>query len=135
MNQEELLRRTLYIGNETKLQRIQLIRDKKLRQFDYGEKLNKIYYNSSEPPSYNLQEMRNFDFNSFFIAGDSDSFTEKEDFEYFKSLVGNKNKQFKFLKNYNHLDYIWGKEAVEDIYVDVIDFINGDKMERKSLKR
>ena len=41
MNLEELRLRTLYIGNQTKLHRIQLIRDKKLRQFDYGEKLNK----------------------------------------------------------------------------------------------
>lgn len=101
-----------------------MIRDKKLRYFDYGERLNRDYYNSSEPPSYNLEAMKRFDIKSLIIAGDCDSFTEKEDFDFFKGLVGSNNKYYKFLKNYNHLDYIWGKEAVEDIYRDVIDFIN-----------
>jgi len=102
---------------------IQFVRDGKLRQFDYGKTLNIVHYNSPEPPEYNMEELKNFNFHAFFIAGECDIFTDIKDFEFFKNLVNKENKQFKYLPNYNHLDYIWGKDSVEDIYLDVIDFI------------
>jgi hypothetical protein len=103
--------------------RIQFIRDKRLRQFDYGKELNKLYYNSTQPPEYNISEIGNFELTSLIFGGDCDSLSDKEDFEYFRQIVSPVNKTFKFLKNYNHLDYLWGKEAVADVYMDVIDFI------------
>ena len=67
--------------------------------------------------------MKNFNFKSYIVGGDCDIFTNIQDFEYYLSLVKKENKTFLYLKDYNHLDYLWGKDANEDIYLDVIKFI------------
>jgi len=102
---------------------IQFVRDGKLRQFDYGQTMNLVYYNSTEPPEYDISQMKKFNFPSIFVAGGYDIFTDIEDFNYFKSIINPENKAFKYLPTYNHLDYNWGKDSVKDIYIDVIDFI------------
>ena len=99
------------------------MRDKKLRQFDYGNKLNIQYYGRPDPPEYNITELRNFNFTSFIVAGDSDPFTEKKDFDYLLSLINMEWKTVHFLKNYNHLDYVWADSAYSDIYVNLFEFL------------
>ena len=58
------------------------------------------------------------------MAGDCDPFTQKEDFDLFLTYINLEGKTTRFLKNYNHLDYVWADDASKDIYVDVIDFLN-----------
>jgi hypothetical protein len=94
-----------------------------MRMFDYGKALNLVYYNSTEPPAYDISKLKDFKFPAFFIAGECDIFTDVEDYNFFKEIVNQENKQFKYLPTYNHLDYLWGKDSVEDLYLDVIDFI------------
>jgi len=102
---------------------LQNIRDKQVRQFDYGQKLNQQNYGQPEPPAYNLTKLKDFNFTSFIIAGDSDPFTVKEDFDLFLSYINMEGKTTKYLENYNHLDYVWADDAYDDIYVDVIAFL------------
>jgi len=113
-------------GSSTKnmIHWIQNIRDKKVRQFDYGKKLNQQYYGQPDPPEYNLTKLKDFNFPSYLVAGDCDPFTQKEDFDLFLSYINLDGKTTKFLKNYNHLDYVWADEAYDDIYVDVFKFLH-----------
>jgi len=81
-------------------------------------------YRQPNPPDYNTTELKNFNFTSYIVAGDSDPFVQKSDFDLFLSLINLEGKTVSFLKNYNHLDYVWAQNAREDIYIPLIDFLN-----------
>jgi lysosomal acid lipase/cholesteryl ester hydrolase len=81
-------------------------------------------YGQPNPPDYNTTELKNFNFTSYIVAGDSDPFVQKSDFDLFLSLINLEGKTVSFLKNYNHLDYVWAQNAREDIYIPLIDFLN-----------
>ena len=59
---------------------------------------------------------------------DSDPFSNENDL---KHLTDNLNKHYakvKKMSNYNHLDFLWSEDAKNDIYKDIVSFIqNGNK--------
>lgn len=93
----------------------QLLQSGKFRRFDYDDK-NMPVYGSLRPPDYKLKNVKA---SVFMYAGGCDAVVAMSDIEHLKSSLPNV-KLFKKLKNYNHVDLIYGKYAKEDIYNDMI---------------
>jgi hypothetical protein len=95
-----------------------------LRLFDYGSDKNLALYNSTEPPNYDLEALRDFNIPMFITNTDGDPYCLQHDFDNMIKLFTNTKVTVKKLSKYNHLDYLWAKTANADIYQDIIKFLN-----------
>ena len=102
---------------------LQIIEAPELRQFNYGEKKNLNVYNSTEPPRYDIEVLKKLKIDMFITISNEDPYCLEEDYEEnYKYFISAKIKK-KYLNAYNHLDYIWGKNAHIDIYEDMYKFL------------
>jgi predicted alpha/beta hydrolase len=95
-----------------------------LRLFDYGAVKNLQVYNATEPPQYNLDVLKDFDIDIFITTTDGDPYCQRHDVENMLQIFTKSNITVKDLHNYNHLDYLWSKTAYDDIYRDLLKFLN-----------
>lgn len=102
---------------------IQIFRKKKFCQFDYGEKENLKRYNRLDPPEYDLSRFKEYKVKSYITTSDSDPFAKKEDLQHLIKHIDMSTIKLKELNNYNHLDYLWSKDAKDDIYMDILEFL------------
>lgn len=106
---------------------LQIYTSQKLAKFDYGKSQNLKIYGNVSPPEYNLNEFNNYEIPSLITRSDSDPFSALADIDLWLSYTKYENKKHIInvlnLNNYNHLDYLWSKDAKEDIYEKITDFI------------
>lgn len=106
---------------------IQIYHKQEFTSYDYGQKKNLEMYGQQNPPKYDLNNFANFNIPSLITKSDADPFSAEKDVDLWLKYAKYKEKQKVIevlqLKNYNHLDYLWSLDAVNDIYVKVIDFI------------
>lgn len=103
---------------------IQLYSEQKYCEYDYGKKENMNIYGQSYPPQYITHNWAEWNIKSMLTTSDSDPFSDDADTNFFVNKVNNKNNLiFKNLTNYNHVDYLWSKEAKQDIFYDVVNFL------------
>lgn len=95
-----------------------------IRQFDYGSELNLKYYNQTEPLEYDLDKLKNMTIDIFVTSTDGDPYCVKEDLLLMTQTFTRAKMFVKEVHNYNHLDYLWGKNAHVDIYNDILNFLN-----------
>lgn len=98
----------------------QLYRSKKFQMFDYGSpQQNKLHYNQTTPPLYNVSNMKT---PVVLFWGDKDWLADPKDVREMipklYRLVGNYE-----IKNWNHLDFIWGIDAANVVYKKLISII------------
>jgi hypothetical protein len=106
---------------------VQVYDSKNVAEFDYGEKENLKGYGTKTPPVFELAKFNGYKVKSLITRSDQDPFSMIRDTTAFVDLVMDKTViEIKDLKNYNHLDYLWSKDAVNEIYKDVIRFL-GEK--------
>lgn len=86
------------------------------RQFDYGEYENLIRYRISEPPDYNI---KNIKAPIAFYYSENDWLAAKDDVEKLLKQLSNIVAET-YIPRYNHLDYVWGINAPQEIYKDVL---------------
>uniref|UniRef100_A0A0N4ZT72 Lipase n=1 Tax=Parastrongyloides trichosuri TaxID=131310 RepID=A0A0N4ZT72_PARTI len=105
---------------------MQMVHTKKQEMYDYrNKKENEKHYGQSTPPEYDLTKV-NVD--TYLFWSDSDWLGDTEDIE--THLLPNLNPEilkgnFK-LKDFNHLDFIWGLRAAEEVYEPIIKIISQD---------
>lgn len=106
---------------------MQIYTTQKLAKYDYGKKENLKVYGKSSPPEYNLNQFNTYDIPSFITRSDSDPFSALADIDLWLNYAEYENKKDVIevlnLKNYNHLDYLWSKDAKNDIYDKILKFI------------
>jgi len=101
-----------------------MYKSKTLSEYDYGETGNLLVYNSTSPSKYKIENWKDFTIPSFITISDSDPFSSPDDVMFFINKVEDKSKIYiKNLKDYNHLDYVWSDDAKEDIYLELISFL------------
>lgn len=109
---------------------MQVDHSKKMAKFDYGsKKLNRKYYGQNTPPTYDYSKFKDYKIKSFVTWSDADPFSEKTDNVNFENLLSEEGKSvvtFYKMKNYNHLDYIWSSDAVNDLYKPIIEFLESN---------
>jgi len=103
---------------------IQIFKSKKLLMFDYGSpKLNLEHYGSEFPPEYNQTLIENYNIKSLVTISNADPFCNPIDtIEFVGKMKKNVTEIFE-LNDYNHLDYVWGEDAVKDLYPKIYEFL------------
>ncbi|KYM84892.1 Lipase 3 [Atta colombica] len=94
----------------------QEIESGKFRQFDYGREKNLLIYNATEPPDYNLTNIK-VPIGLFYADNDwlADSLDVKK---LYNSLLSNIFDLYRVpLPKFNHLDFIWGKDAPKFVMI------------------
>lgn len=86
------------------------------RSFDYGENKNLIHYESLQPPSYNIKNIKS---PVALYYGESDSVTASKDVEKLAIELPDLVDKY-FIAGYNHLDYLWSTDAPTILYKRVI---------------
>ena len=130
VNSTNLVENLLYFepGGTSKknlLHWIQVFKKKKMQKFDYGKEENLRIYNSEEPPVYNLDNLYNWNIKSLLFTSDVDPFSNPIDVKETVDKIKNKHLiQIPFVENYNHIDFLWSFDAVNDIYPKIIHFLN-----------
>jgi len=97
----------------------QIYTAKTLQAFDFGSaKENILHYNSSTPPQYNVSQLN---VPTMFAAGGNDYLGDPRDVAWLEAqLAPGVIIHNLFLDDYNHLDLIWGLDAPQRVYTDIL---------------
>lgn len=94
---------------------IQISRSGTFSQFDYGNR-NMQVYNSTAAPQYPLQNVKA---PTFIYAGSCDMIVSERDVEHLSEVLLNV-KKYKVFKNYNHCDFMYGKNSRPLLFNDIL---------------
>jgi pimeloyl-ACP methyl ester carboxylesterase len=85
--------------------------------YDYGNnEINQMHYGKNRPPVYNISD---FTIPSAIFYGSNDELADLNDIEYLANNLPNLIFKKK-IENFSHLDFTWGKNANEFVYLDII---------------
>ncbi|CAJ0589674.1 unnamed protein product [Cylicocyclus nassatus] len=103
---------------------LQMVKKGTVSMYDYGTRENKKKYGQANPPEYDFTKIQN---QIYLYWGDSDWLADPQDISAYllpriqHTLAGDVE-----LKDYNHLDFIWGLRAAADIYYPIVNLIKKD---------
>jgi lysosomal acid lipase/cholesteryl ester hydrolase len=101
----------------------QMVKSGLMQMYDWGsKKKNKEHYNQDKPPVYDVTQM-NTPVALFY--GSNDWLADPTDVE---MLIPKLKNLFSsnYLVGFNHLDFIWGMRAAEEVYLPIIQMIKAD---------
>ncbi|XP_074108237.1 lipase 3-like isoform X1 [Cotesia typhae] len=94
----------------------------RFQQYDYGAKKNFELYNSTFPPEYNLAKIQ---VPVVFFYADNDWLAAPEDVQNLYSKLPRTYGLHRInFPKFNHLDFLWGIDARQLLYNDIIDLMN-----------
>ena len=127
INMQKLFSEFLYVpaGTSSKNLRhwMQIYNSKRLARYDYGTKKNLEYYGNETSPEYDLSKFINYKIKSILYTSDKDPFSNIDDLNHLTKYLNEKYVKIKRMKNYNHMDFLWSDDAMEDIYKPIIKFL------------
>ncbi|XP_032664161.1 lipase 3-like [Odontomachus brunneus] len=96
----------------------QLITSKSFQKYDHGAELNKALYGSIKPPEYNLSKVKT---PVTIFYSDNDFLTHTTDVLKLAKKLPNV-KQVKKIQydKFNHIDYLWGRDAKTLLYINIV---------------
>lgn len=105
---------TMGVGAKELVHLLQVSESDIFRQYDYGKRKNLQIYGYPEPPTYNLSRIT---VPTYLYYGPNDLFVSERDlFKFAKQLPNYKSAYRVPYDKFNHLDYIWAKNANELLY-------------------
>ncbi|XP_048240638.1 lysosomal acid lipase/cholesteryl ester hydrolase-like [Haliotis rufescens] len=98
------------------------VRTKAFQMYDYGSETdNQKHYNQSTPPLYDVNKM---DTPVYLFYSENDWLADVQDVKLLMSKLTRGQLQGSFyIPKWNHLDFIWGVDAVNVVYKKIIDII------------
>lgn len=97
----------------------QAVKYGKLMAYDYGKAGNMAHYNQSTPPAYNIQDMM---VPTALWSGGQDTLADPKDvavlLTQIPKLVYHRN-----IEHWEHLDFIWGLDAPQEMYNKMIELM------------
>ncbi|KAL6431806.1 hypothetical protein ACFW04_007358 [Cataglyphis niger] len=111
------------ISIKTFLHYIQIYQSDKFRQYDYGREKNQLMYNSPEPPDYNLTSIT---IPIALFYGPGDWAIDVVDVKRLYDLLPNVVDLYEVpWPKFNHVDFIWAKDAPKLVYERVLELMKG----------
>lgn len=108
----------------------QLVGNPRFPQYDYGVKGNLFTYNRSAPPQYNL---KNCTVPVAIIYSDKDTLTFTRDILRLPHELPNVIEMRRVEDDtFNHIDFVWAKDAKEIVYDHIVDLM---KMEDEGRRK
>ncbi|CAJ0592047.1 unnamed protein product [Cylicocyclus nassatus] len=103
----------------------QMVHDKRMASFDMGIGENLRVYGQSSPPEYNISNVHN---DIYLFYSDYDWTATADDVKQYlmPTLPRNSVKYAKELREFNHMDFLWGTRARAEIYDPIIEIIKAD---------
>jgi lysosomal acid lipase/cholesteryl ester hydrolase len=101
----------------------QMIKSGLMQMFDYGsKKKNKQHYNQDKPPVYDVTQMET---PVALFYGSDDWLADPTDVQ---GLIPKLKNLFSsnYLVGFNHLDFIWGMRASQEVYLPIVNMIKAD---------
>jgi len=99
----------------------QLVEAGKMQKFDFGSASeNKKVYGSETPPDYDLSKIKS---PLVLFVGTLDQFAVEQDCEVLMKQLTTKILLHKTIENFDHMDFLWGVSAEENVYNDLIRII------------
>ncbi|XP_029167695.1 lipase 1-like [Nylanderia fulva] len=106
---------------KTLLHYIQTFQSRKFREYDYGREKNLMMYNSVEPPDYDLSEIM---VPIALLYANNDLVADPVDVKRLSRLLPNVIDLYEIpLPNFNHVDFVWAKDAPKLVYERVFTII------------
>ncbi|XP_061491379.1 lysosomal acid lipase/cholesteryl ester hydrolase-like isoform X2 [Rhineura floridana] len=115
---------TAHVSSGTSVQNMihwkQSVLDGQLQAFDYGRLENQIHYKQAEPPEYNIRDMN---VSTAVWSGGNDWISGPMDVDVLIPKI--KNLLYhKAIADWNHLDFVYGIDAPEQMYYEIIEMLN-----------
>merc|ERR1711962_139840 len=101
----------------------QLIQNGLFRQYDYGWNENMRRYHNPHPPSYHLVDMK---VPTAIFNSDLDWLSTPVDVEKHLRYGLPDLLAYQFNENWNHMDYMWAKNAPELVYEKIFKLLKGE---------
>ncbi|CAG5101843.1 Oidioi.mRNA.OKI2018_I69.chr1.g26.t1.cds [Oikopleura dioica] len=96
----------------------QNIGKKRMAKLDYGPKGNQLEYNKDSPPFYDWSKI---DLPIHLFVGSSDWIATVKDVQQTRPNL--RNSTLTIIEDFDHLDFIWGKTAKEDLHPKIIQIL------------
>ena len=93
----------------------QLVEDGQFQKYDYGL-MNFYHYHSLSPPRYKVDKIKT---ELVLFSGGNDSLADPTDVAWLASQLKSVAKHV-IIPEYNHLDFIWGKDANQKVYEKIM---------------
>ncbi|XP_072762549.1 uncharacterized protein [Anoplolepis gracilipes] len=104
----------------------QVMKSGKFCQYNYGDMKNRLIYNSTEPPDYNLTNIT-IPIALFYSAGDM--LTTPVDVKRLYNLLTNVLDLYEVpYPNFNHMDFLWAKDAPKLVYERVLKIMRRENL-------
>jgi len=106
----------------------QMVNSGLMQMYDWGsKKKNKEHYNQDKPPVYDVTKMQT---PVALFYGSNDWLADPTDVE---QLIPKLQNLFSsnYMVGFNHLDFIWGMRAADEIYLPIMSMINADLQQQK----
>ncbi|XP_025265045.1 lipase 3-like isoform X2 [Camponotus floridanus] len=116
------------VSAKTLLHYVQIAESDKFRKFDYGRVKNLLIYNSMNPPYYDLS---NITVPIALSYADNDWFISIEDVKRWYHLLPNVVDMYEVpWSKFNHMDFIWGKDASKLVYDRILKIMRSENSKR-----
>jgi hypothetical protein len=111
-------------SNKNMIHWTQILDNETPQYYCYGEEKNLQVYNSTTAPYYKYEELEKMKIDVFITSSNKDPYCTTEDLQRMLQTFKSSKVTVEHVSEYNHVDYLWGKNAHIDLYPKILNFLD-----------